>query len=372
MKYTRIHRLLRIISLLQSGKPQRTPDLAVACGTTERTIFRDLGEIQKAGIPVGFDRKAKSYRIDGDFFMPPVALTVEEALALATLAEQIGDTEQVPFLRLACRGLAKITAQLPPSVKDEVWDLSRSRSIRTGPTTPSDGCADVFDRIQLAIAEGRVLKCRYEAASGEDRAGTRPFTFKPYALFFAVRAWYAIGQRSDRRGLRSLKINRFAAIELTSNTYEIPRGFTLDRYLGNAWRMIRGDVDHHVEIRVDAEFALTVSETLWHRTMETDHHPDGSCTLSFTVSGFDEIQWWVLSMGPHCRVVKPKELATRVAALAEQTAAQYRAAGAKSARVARRPGRDDGTGAGSAKAKRVREGVRGTSRRQAARRHPDD
>ena len=41
------------------------------------------------------------------------------------------------------------------------------------------------------------------------------------------------------------------------------------------------------------------------------------------VSGLEEIVWWILSMGPHCKVIKPKALADRVRELANQTAAIY-------------------------------------------------
>lgn len=339
MKYTRVHRLLRIVSLLQSGQPQRAPDLAAACGTAERTIFRDLREIERAGIPIAFDRKAKRYRIDGEFFMSPVQLTLDEALAMAALVEDVGKQGQVPFLAPASRAMAKIAAQLPGSVRKEVWSRAHHLSIRTAPAMPADGCADVFNRIQAAMAEGRVLKCRYEAASGEDRSGRKVFHFRPYALFFAVRAWYAVGERSDRDGLRSLKLSRFAAIELTDLRYEIPSDFSLEKHLGNAWRMIRGDVDYDVLLHVDEHFAPTVCDTLWHRTMETEEQPDGSCLVRFRVSGLDEIEWWILSMGPHCRVIKPAELATRVRQLAAQTARQYDAIDETITPPARRGGR---------------------------------
>ena len=36
-----------------------------------------------------------------------------------------------------------------------------------------------------------------------------------------------------------------------------------------------------------------------------------------------EIVWWVLSMGPYCKVIQPEELADRVAKLAQETAAVY-------------------------------------------------
>jgi predicted DNA-binding transcriptional regulator YafY len=57
-----------------------------------------------------------------------------------------------------------------------------------------------------------------------------------------------------------------------------------------------------------------------------DWHDDGSITFRCKVDGLDEIVWWVLSMGPHCTVVHPKELADRVCQLAEQTLQRYRKA----------------------------------------------
>ena len=54
-----------------------------------------------------------------------------------------------------------------------------------------------------------------------------------------------------------------------------------------------------------------------------DWHEDGSIAFRCTVDGLDEIVWWVLSMGPHCRVVKPAELAEWVVTLAGQVVAGY-------------------------------------------------
>ncbi len=41
------------------------------------------------------------------------------------------------------------------------------------------------------------------------------------------------------------------------------------------------------------------------------------------VDGLDEIVWWILSMGPHCVVNKPPELADRVGELAAGIVSQY-------------------------------------------------
>lgn len=321
MDYTRVHRLLKIVTLIQARPGWTARRLAEECGVEERTIFRDLNELEGVGIPYYFDDATNGYRIRREFFLPPVQMAPDEALALAVLCEQIAEPDQIAFLRPAWRALSKVMAALPASVRDEVSEVAKAMSIQTAAAMPSEGHVDVYEQIQAAIVQRKSLVCRYESASGE--ADGEEFDFEPYALFFSVRAWYAIGYHSDRNAIRSLKINRFAMIRPTHRPYQIPEDFSVESYLGNAWRMIRGDQDYSVELRFSAEFAQTVSDTCWHKTQQFEFHPDGSATFRCTVAGLDEIVWWVLSHGPHCRVLNPPELAERVRELARKTAGQY-------------------------------------------------
>jgi proteasome accessory factor B len=328
----RIDRLLRIITLIQGGSRTGagggegwTPrKLAAELGATDRTIYRDLNHLRDAGVPIAYDARTKCYTIAGAFFMPPVQLTLDESLALLALCEQVAAGEQIPFLKAAARASRKIQSQLPGELRDDLASRAGNVMIRTAAAMPPDGCEDVYDKMQAAIAKRRTLRCKYEAVSGEKDGGAGEFDFAPYALFFCVRAWYVVGQRSDRKDLRCMKLSRFSKVQPTDRTYDIPSRFSLEKYLGNAWRMIRGK-DVEVELRFDSTFADTISETHWHRTQEFDMHADGSCTFTCTVSGLDEIVWWVLSMGPHCRVIRPKALADRVRELASATANQYAA-----------------------------------------------
>jgi predicted DNA-binding transcriptional regulator YafY len=43
----------------------------------------------------------------------------------------------------------------------------------------------------------------------------------------------------------------------------------------------------------------------------------------FRVDGLEEIVWWIMASGPHCRVIKPPELRMRIAELHAQAAARY-------------------------------------------------
>lgn len=317
--YSRIHRLLKILTLIQSDGDWTAQRLADECSVTVRTIYRDMKMLEGAGIPYFFDTQTNGYRVRRDFFMPPVSMTLDESLALIALGEHIGDKEQIPLTRAAGRAIAKLRSQLPLSLRDELERLDGHIDIRLAKAGPFEGIADVYETVRAAMADGRVLKCRYESIDGarRDEHPEAWFEFAPYTLFFSQRAWYVLGHHDGRKEVRCLKLNRFSALEITARRYKTPKGFSVDQHLGNAWRMIRGKTSYDVELDFDAEFAETIADTHWHATQEIDWHDDGSITFRCTVDGLDEIVWWILSMGPHCVVKKPKLLADRVRQLAQ-------------------------------------------------------
>ena len=127
--------------------------------------------------------------------------------------------------------------------------------------------------------------------------------------------------------MRCLKLNRFSACQPTEQSYRIPRTFSLQKHLGNAWRMIRGEKRYTVELWFDPAFAETIEDTHWHRSQEVIWHEDQSITFRVKVDGLDEIVWWVMSMGSSCTVVEPAELADRVMKHALEVSKKYRKVG---------------------------------------------
>ncbi len=123
----------------------------------------------------------------------------------------------------------------------------------------------------------------------------------------AIRVQRATG---DRARLRRADLHR--------------RRIDLHTDLGNAWRMIRGDVTYRVAVRFDLPFADAASETRWHPTQEEEwDHTAGTVTLRFTVEGLNEIVWWVLSYGPGVTVLEPPELIEKVRELLRASAERY-------------------------------------------------
>lgn len=321
--YSRIHRLLKILTLIQSSPGWTARRLATECGTTERTVYRDLKMLEGAGIPHFFDPDDKCYRIRRDFFMPPVQLTLDESLSLLCLAEHIGAREQVPFTGAAARAITKIRGQLPGRIRQELEQIEQHLAIQLAAANPPEASQDVFQTVRDALSTRTALRCKYDSLTGKQRDGGTVFRLLPYTLLFNQRAWYVIGHHSARDDVRCLKLSRFTQIQPTGEAYNIPKSFSLRSHLGNAWRMIRGDRRYAVELRFDPDFADTIADTHWHATQEILWQEDESITFRCTVDGLEEIVWWILSMGPHCRVIKPPELVERIRSLASQTADRY-------------------------------------------------
>jgi predicted DNA-binding transcriptional regulator YafY len=88
-----------------------------------------------------------------------------------------------------------------------------------------------------------------------------------------------------------------------------------------------GDVDLWVmndgTRHFDEVFADTIADAHWHSTQEVVWNDDRSITFTCKVDGLYEMVWWTLSMGPHCVVKKPPELAQRVKELAAAVVQKY-------------------------------------------------
>jgi len=305
-----LHRLLEELVLLK-GHDRWTPKLlGTHFGVSEKTARRDIKKLVANGFNVRFDRKRGGYRLASDTFLPPVQLSLDEALALIVICEDVAGRGQVGLLGAAVSALSKVEAQLPPALKDRLNSIIDHVAVRLAPSGCVDGESEVFEQIRQTIVTQTVLQCNYQSPSRREKAAS--FGFEPYSLWFGVRAWYAIGKHQRRGEVVALKLRRIVQVTRTNETFVRPPGFTVDTYLGNAWQMIPGGRDYEVELRFEAGFGETVTDTKWHRTQEVIRHEDGSLTMRFTVSGLREIVWWVLSMGRHCRVIKPKELSRLV------------------------------------------------------------
>jgi len=309
MKSGRVSRVVRILTALQSGNSYGAADLAEMFGTSRRTIFRDLKELQAIGVPYRYDSRAGSYKIDPEFFLPPIDLNLQEALSLLVLVHKGRDQMQLPFRRSAVLAGLKIENNLPRRIRDYCNTALRSISAHVVPQAPMDPLDSTFARLQECIIKKRKVRIEYDSVF---EAQILRLDLSPYHLLYNLRAWYVLGHSDLHGSVRTFKLNRIRSVDVLDKCFVADGTFDPDEYIGRAWSMIPEGRIYNVKLRFSPKVATNVAEVQWHSTQKLRRHSDGSATIEFRVDGLGEITWWILGYGDQVQVLSPKELRIRI------------------------------------------------------------
>jgi len=317
MKLGRIGRIMQILTTLQAGKSYAVSDLSKMFGTSRRTIFRDLKELQAIGVPYRYDAERGGYVIGAEFFLPPVDLNLQEALSLLLLAHKASNHIQLPFKNSALFAALKIENNLPSRIRQYCNAALRNISARAGAQAPIrhlGGLDRTFAQLQNAIAKKRKVAMRYHSLF---EGKIIDLELCPYHLFYNHRAWYALGHSSLHNSVRTFKLNRIKELQVTDKCFVGGENFNLYDYLGRAWSMIPEGRIYDIKLRFLPKVANNVAEVQWHSTQTVTYNSDGSATVEFCVDGLGEITWWILGYGDQVQVLAPKALRDKIMEVAK-------------------------------------------------------
>ncbi len=319
MKVSRIHRLLRLITLLQSNRCYSVEELARDLEVSRRTVFRDLNMLEMAHIPYYFDHERNGYRLNGHFFLPPVNLELTEALSLMLLAKQ-RTTSALPWSSHAARGAVKLECALPPVVREHVGGLIDHVELRATPSARHEGIEETLGELANAIRRQRVCELVYISFY---EARQLSLTVHPLRLTFIERAWYLLAWSARHKEVRTFKLARIKRLTAMDEKFTPPDQAKVDGHFGDAWRMIPEGKCHTIHLHFDRQVAGTVAEVQWHSSQRTEFCDDGSLDFHVRVDGLGEITWWILGYGDKVRVVKPVALVRKVRDMARRMVKQY-------------------------------------------------
>jgi predicted DNA-binding transcriptional regulator YafY len=295
-----------MIGLLQAGRGHNTHSLAEECGVCRRTVFRDLDLLRLAGVPLTFDEDQQRYHVPGTFYLPPTDFTPEEALSLLVLCHELGDRDGLPFHAPARRAALKLESSLSPRLREYLREVSAAVRVRLPPTNRLAGHETTYQQLLDAMATRRCVRIHYDSLTEWRKIATK---LSPYRLLFSRRSWYVIGRSSLHRATRTFNVGRILRLEPLDERYRVPRGFSIEQVLRNAWHLIpeRGP-DQRVVVRFEKMVAQNVAEVAWHKTQRLVWRRDGRLDFHVTVSGLNEISWWVLGYGDQAEVIRPTAL----------------------------------------------------------------
>lgn len=318
----RLKRLLRLLGMLQTGRLLNADDLADELEVSRRTVFRDLGTLNDAGLDILFDDERQGYFLTTAVQVPAGALTVSEAFSLLLICQELGQADGgVPFHAGARSAAAKIAQRLPLALREFVQEAIEAVSIRLDAHNPLPGSSAVFDQLLKAWIERRTVRIEYESASERKQISV---LLCPYRILFSRRSWYVIGRSMKDRDVRVYNVGRIVGLQMLDGRYQIPKRFHLDRFFGNAWHLIREPQRAcEVVLKFTPLVARNVAEVRWHRTQQCTPLPDGGLQFTAQVDGLTEITWWILGYGDQVEVISPPELRQAIQQRITRMAAIY-------------------------------------------------
>ncbi len=309
MEVNRIHRPLKLITLLRSGRGLGVDSLAERLGVSRRTVFRDLKMLERAGVPYQFDRERSEYSISDTFFLPPLHLELEEAAALLLITRKFLSQQVHPLYRHALSAALKIESSLPASWIDHCGELLDGISIRWPPTSSTEIISDRFQSVQQAVAQHVLIKVKYDSVFD---GKVIDILLKPLRIVFMSRGWYLIAHSFAHQEVRTFKIDRMTEVEVTDQDFKHDAHFNEEKHFGAAWQMIPEGRIFLVRLRFSPAVARSVEEVRWHTSQATKRLDDGRLFFQARVDGLSEITSWILSYGDQVEVLSPRTLRDRV------------------------------------------------------------
>ncbi|MFL5342503.1 MAG: helix-turn-helix transcriptional regulator [Gemmataceae bacterium] len=322
MRGRRLHRLLQVIALLRGPTSWNARRLAEHFGTSRRNIHRDLAVLELSGVPFWYDPdygEGGGYRIRESFFFPHVGLTQQECYDLAVVTRLV-EGQGIPAVEEVCHVRDKLFSTLPAQQQAVITEASALFDILSFPQADPGRCREVMRTLQQALLTKRQVKGLYQSPHEGQPVTGQP---QPCQVFFANHVWYLAAQDCGDRQIKLYRLTRFQSLELLESSITGVPPFSLRDFLGNAWTVYRGERDYAVEVEFSPEAAPLVTECRWHHTQELEALAGGSLVFRATVSGLEEVKYWILGWGPRAVARQPKELAEEVRHLAQETARRY-------------------------------------------------
>ena len=197
---SRAQRLLDLIQLLRGyRRPVSGAVLAEALGISLRTLYRDIETLNAQGAHIDGE-PGIGYVLRPGFMLPPLMFSEDEIEAIVLGSRWVADRTDAALSGAARSALAKISAVLPPDLKDGL-DTS---GLLIGPGQAIAAGDAELPVIRSAIRTEHKLRIGYQ----DGRGSRSKRNIWPFALGFFDRVRIVVAWCELREGFRHFRTDR--------------------------------------------------------------------------------------------------------------------------------------------------------------------
>jgi predicted DNA-binding transcriptional regulator YafY len=211
----RADRLFQIVQHFRGGRLVTAQKLGQWLEVSERTIYRDIADLQATGVPIDGEAGV-GYIMREGFDLPPLMFTRDEIVALVAGARMVRAFGGAAMARAAEEALVKIGAVLPDSEKDRI----ARTEIHTPMWVVSDADREAIDLIERAVETRTVLRLDYSDEGG--RGTSREV--RPLGLWFWGKVWTLVAWCELRSSFRAFRIDRLTSVAPTERSFRPEKG----------------------------------------------------------------------------------------------------------------------------------------------------
>lgn len=209
----RTDRLYAVVEELRAvaPRPLSARRLAERFEVSVRTVERDIGALQQAGVPIWAETGRRGgYALDRTTSLPPVNFTWAEATALVVALARAADGA---FAVAGRSALLKVLEAMPArdaavtralAARVRLVDAVRTAGDDVGPMPR------VPPALAAGVASGRCVRLGYTDQHG----ATSERVLEPLLLLGRPDAWYVLGWCRLRDAARAFRLDRIAEVEL--------------------------------------------------------------------------------------------------------------------------------------------------------------
>lgn len=214
----RADRLFQIVQLIRGRRLSTAAWLAQRLEVSERTVYRDVADLQLQGVPIEGEAGV-GYRMRAGFDLPPLMFTRDEAQALVAAVRLAQTRVDAGLARDAESALGKILAVLPTHERAAAEGLALF--------APAAGVDDSVRERLAALRHATDARRKVQMSYVDAQDASTERIVRPLGCVFWATVWTLAAWCETRQDFRTFRLDRIRALHTLDDRFRDEAGKTL-------------------------------------------------------------------------------------------------------------------------------------------------